>query len=347
MTKPISGRVLRRQLDFFENLSFALGAGLSLQEAVFSAADCVKDEDEASLAGIYQALGSHLRRGRSFASSLAACLPGLSEAQVAIVSGGEKSGTMVPSLNFLLRQLREGMDDRRQLAAALVYPLAVILLAVAGSLAFSLVWAGSRLGVAADPVSLRSLLLANLMVLAFLALTGSGILVLALAENGGAAWQQSCRRFTRRLPLFGSLLVFRELRQFCTLASQLCAAGLAFADAMELACRSLPALSPLRQQGLAAVLSIRKGSAAAAALQAARAWPARVSSWLAMAERTGQPAKAFDLLAAYYHERYSARRQLLVRSAEPAGIILAGLCILPVLAAFVGLITSAGSALLF
>lgn len=120
---------------FTTQLSVMLDSGVVLSDAIEAIAvqmrPCV-------FRGVIEDIAGRLKNGESFSSALSA-YPGIFNAMfISMVRASEASGRMAPMLEVLSGYLNFDADTRKQIKNAMIYPIAMLLMAVAatGSLMF-------------------------------------------------------------------------------------------------------------------------------------------------------------------------------------------------------------------
>lgn len=119
---------LVEKLMFTRNLAVMIGAGFSLHKGLET---LVKQTDNSGFKKIIADLVERIKRGESFADSLAQYPKVFNNFFVSMVRVGEKGGTLEEVLKILAQHLKKDHDFKSKVRGAMVYP-AVILVTMVG-----------------------------------------------------------------------------------------------------------------------------------------------------------------------------------------------------------------------
>ncbi len=108
---------------FTKHLAVMLGAGLTINEAL----DVTADEAVGKFKIVLEDMKEQVIAGKSLADTMQAHAKVFSELYISIVRVGEKSGTLVESLNQLAVQLEKEHQLRNTITQAMLYPIIVLI----------------------------------------------------------------------------------------------------------------------------------------------------------------------------------------------------------------------------
>jgi type IV pilus assembly protein PilC len=270
---------------------------------------------------------SALKKGRSFADGFAAAsrgtllFPPLYEE---ILRSAEQTGAVDKALARIAEHLRRKIKARETVAAALAYPAAVVLIALAGTAL--LLWKGLPLFAGAGMLPENYLSQARTSVLL------AGVFLLA----SGAAGAFACYRLiARESPL---TRIFYEL-------SFLLEGKVPLPDALS-SCIMSVGNTRWGRALTRAKRDIVSGGRLAHAFSDSGVFPAYITGWLAVGDRNGEIETVCSRIADYCRERDGRKSAAAMRLAEPLFIVITGAylvllirgVILPVLARAGGLL---------
>ncbi len=210
------------------HLADLVGAGLSAGDALRAGAAL-----PGRCGGVLAAVAARIERGERLATALGGAGLALTQAELAIVSAGERGGDLRAALFQLRDLLAERFESRAELARAVAYPTALILLAlavvaVAGRLILPSIAAFHQQQGAQLPLATQGLLATSSMLARW-----APLMIAAPAPI--AAVSVFASRFPRfrllydhavlALPLAGRLVAQGERGRFYALVAALLAAG--------------------------------------------------------------------------------------------------------------------------
>ena len=135
---PAASRIRVKEADlilFATQLSVMLDSGVVLSDAIEAIAGQMR---QSVFREVVEDLAGRIRNGESFSAALTA-YPGIFNSMfISMVKASEASGRMSEMLDVLSGYLNSDADTRKQIKSAMIYPLAMLLMAVAatGSLMF-------------------------------------------------------------------------------------------------------------------------------------------------------------------------------------------------------------------
>ncbi|MBL8966371.1 MAG: type II secretion system F family protein [Spirochaetaceae bacterium] len=300
----------RRRLEYVRSLSFLLGADLSLGEAMAAGG---LDFDRTSRL---------LQAGIPFAEALRGSGLGFAESEIAILKAGELTGDLAVAASALATMLARDLADREKILEVLAYPCSMILFAAVSAAGAGLVSATGAMGEASAGAGWPALLASGGTMLFLGLLCGAALGFSRMMARGGPA-RDKALALAFSLPRLGAALRAREIHRFCLIARFLTEARLPFLSALRSAEAGLS--SPeLRRAAEGACGLLRNGRPPSEAFALAGGFPGELARWFALAERTGDPAKAFSMLEAYFGHEADRLARAAVALVEPLSLLVAG-----------------------
>ncbi|MDZ7276624.1 MAG: type II secretion system F family protein [candidate division KSB1 bacterium] len=280
---------------------------------------------------ILRDLEARLREGQRFSEACTAWPKVFSKFYVSLLRAGETGGMLELVLDHLAEFLEKEEDVRKQIQAALAYPLLMLVLGMI-TIGILLAFVVPRLVSMFDEmgqalplptrilVAVSSLVAQNWLVLPVVLV----VLLMALRRMWRhPGFREKLDHWQLRLPFWNQLLVQAEVAQFARTLGALLSHGVPIHRAFEVviaACKNLILQRELQQAGEA----IRRGGKIGASLAASRHWPAIVGQMLTIAEDTNQLEPVLGKIAAAGTKEVERRVALFTRLLEPAMIILVG-----------------------
>ena len=328
-TRSGSGREgkWRRQItNFFAELGVLLQAGLPLDRALSIAVENV------AIAPLNQRLGDVLaavREGRPLSAALLdqpALFPGLA---AAMAEAGEANGELGVALARLAQMLEQADEQRRQVASAMTYPVALTIVAVGVILLmllfvvpqFETLFASAPAG--SLPASSLAVMAASRFVrsngLVILGVLIAGFLALrqALASPASKAWLD---RKILDVPQLGPLLRNVETVRFARSLGALIDGGVPLPTALTVARRTVT--NRFMNAGLGEVVDIvRQGGGLTAPLAERRILPPLAMSFVRTGEETSQLGPMLGRLATVLDRDVKVRLERIIAVATPTIVV--------------------------
>ncbi len=321
-------------------MSLLLSSGLTLRDAL-RVAQTVYPRGEVNRMVV--TLLEELERG----SSVIAAMDRLSSSVPALFAGFVRIGERVGSLEDAFRTLAEYMGRQKRLrdrvTSALIYPAAVLTVALAGVAALTFVVLPRaqelfrELGSTIPPTIVQRARLFRLLLGALLALIAAAALalpLLGLARRSSAAAAEAIDRALLRVPAAGSVIRHRETLGFVFAMETLVGGGFSVEDAMAEAA-GVVANRWLRAGILRARERVLKGEPLSRAFEAESELPERLVRWVGISERSGSVQEVFHQLRLYYQGETEKWSERLMSLAEPVLILCVGAMIITLVLLFV------------
>lgn len=315
--------------NVFAELGVLLQAGLPLDRALAIAVENVEQPPlRARLAEVLVAV----REGQPLSAALAAqpdLFPGLAPA---MAEAGEANGKLGEALARLAQMLEQADEQRRQIGAAMTYPIALGVIALGVILLMLLFVVPQFEGLFASappgklPAASRIVMGASrfvraqgLVILAVLA--GAGIAArAALARPGGKVWFD---RVILDLPQIGLLIRNIETVRFARSLGALIEGGVPLPNALALARRTLT--NRHMSAGIGEVTDIvRQGGGLAAPLAERRVLPGMALSFISTGEETSQLGPMLARLSTVLDRDVKARLERVIAVATPVVVVALG-----------------------
>jgi type II secretory pathway component PulF len=323
----------RAVLDFTDTLGLLLSSGLSLKDALQVALTIFKKGHERQ---IIARILDQLNKGVSFFNALVGFGDNFPPLYRGLVRIGEKIGSLDTIFSRLSKYLSDNKKIRDKIVGSLMYPLFIVLLIVVGAILMTFVAFPALAGVftqlgsdAAKEIETRLIIYNIAMGLVFAVILGlsAAMAVMMFLRKRGDAIGIRIDAFLIRLPIFGTITLYRESMNFLFAMETLTGSGYSIEEALN------EASLVLKNHALkSAVGEIRerviRGESIATAFQNQKLFPERISQWLLVGERSGQVEKVFAQLNTYYQgeiDKWTTRFMGLV---EPVLIIFVGAAVM-------------------
>ncbi|MGU7770850.1 type II secretion system F family protein [Burkholderia sp. MR1-5-21] len=270
--------------------------------------------------------------GRRFATALARYPSQFGSLYCQLIEVGETSGALGTVLTRVADHRERADAQRRKLRAALAYPVAVIVFALAITIALML-WVVPTFRQIFDGFG-AALPAPTRMLLALASATSTwGLPLLAGAAVAGIAARHAIRRLPAarfalaramlRMPLVGSALSRFAAARWCRSLATLLGAGVPLADAFATLERT--AGHPVYEQATAHIAArVLHGARLADAMQAAACFPDDVVQPIAVAEETGALDTMLADIAALCERQLDAHLDTIAALGEPLIVIVLG-----------------------
>jgi type IV pilus assembly protein PilC len=311
-------------------LSTMISSGMSLLRALYVLEEQVEnDKFKAALTAVRQ----DVEAGISFAEALGRH-PGIfNELYVAMVAAGETGGILEETLKRVADQLEKDDSLRRQVKAAMMYPIMIggFAVTVLVALVVFLVPVFEKIfkdfGGELPAITKFTVMLSNV-------LTKRGYLVVAFVAGSVFAfkkWKATPRgreqwdRFKLRFPFkIGDIVQKVCLARFSRTYSALIAAGVPMLQAIEITGKT--AGNKVVEKAMAAVReSVKSGGTIAAPMRdEPSAFPLMVTQMIAVGEETGALESMLSKVADFYEDEVNASLKALTSILEPLMIMLVG-----------------------
>ncbi len=341
-TQKQRGSLWRRRVPLetlllvLEQLQTLLEAGTSLSEALRLLA--------AQASGIGSRLAAfwlaQVEQGQPLAQAMARSPYRLPETLIAAVRAGEESGHLPQVLAQLIETLEAQASLRQKLSGALIYPMLMIVVAVA-IVAFLLVYVVPKIVAVFDSLhqALPPLTLALIHLSAFLQHYGLAIGLMLGAGGVALAWtwqrpagRAGMQRMLLRLPGAGTVLRTRAAVNWAQTLAMLLDSGVPIVAALNIAAASVDVL-PLRSRVAGFAEQVARGRPLHALMAEAKFFPPMMTYLAQTGEANGQLPRLLGRAAQRFAGRLAQRLQTFVALLEPIMIIMMGGVVLTIVLA--------------
>jgi len=307
----------KQRLPFLESLHDLTSSGLSAGEAVRLLSLRLKEPE---LRALTQALWERLSEGAPLSRAMAGFPAVFDPATVNLIQAGEATGSLNDTLERLIAHLVEQRELRRELLAALAYPVFMVFVA-SGVILFFLFFLLPRLQTLLASLGGELPLSTRLLVGFAHFILHYGIFVVGAAAFGGIAfwrWRQTepgreaTDAWLLRLPLVGPFIVAQTVLSFSQTLSVLLANGITAAEALRMTERQI-ASRPHRRAFNEATARVLEGEALSVALTRTGCFPDLVLDRLAVGENTGNVVPSLRDIAKNYQKIVSNQLNLFTK----------------------------------
>lgn len=322
--KAAAPRQARRQaldrgqrLPFLEALHDLTTSGMSAGEAVRLLSTRIK---EPALRALCTALWERLSEGAPLSRAMADFPAVFDSATVNLIQAGEATGSLNDTLARLISHLNEQRELRRQLLAALAYPVFMVFVA-SGVILFFLFFLLPRLQVLLGSLGGELPLSTKILVGFATFVLHYGIFLALGAVLGGIAfwrWRQTepgreaTDAWLLRLPLVGQFVVAQTVLAFSQTLGVLLANGITAAEALRMTERQI-ANRVHRRAFDEATGRVLEGEALSLALGRTGCFPDLVLDRLAVGENTGNVVPSLREIARSYQKIVSGQLNLFTK----------------------------------
>jgi type II secretory pathway component PulF len=317
----------RECLPFLEALYDLAASGLSAGEAVRLLSVRIKEPRLRALcAGIWERISEGAPLSRAMAA-----FPAVFETSITnLIQAGEATGSLNDTLARLIAHLTEQRELRRQLVAALAYP--VFMVAVAGGvilffLLFLLPRLKTLLTALGGKMPASTSLLIHFSEFALSLYGVATVLALIVGLSSFLGWRQTAAgraatdAWLLQLPLAGSFIVAQTVLAFAQTLSVLLENGITAAEALRMTEKQI-ANTVHREAFNTATARVLEGEALSSALGRTGCFPDLVLDRLAVGENTGNVVPSLKQIAAAYQKRISNQLNLFTKVIA-SGVLMA------------------------
>ena len=317
--RPARGAPSRREcLPFLEALHDLATSGLSAGEAVRLLSVRIKEPRLRALsAGIWERISEGAPLSRAMAA-----FPAVFETSVTnLIQAGEATGSLNDTLARLISHLTEQRELRRQLVAALAYPLFMVAVAF-GVIVFFLVFLLPRLKTLLTSLGGKMPFSTQLLIgFSEFALSFWGIALVAgafVAVSSFLGWRQTAAgraatdAWLLRVPLAGPFIVSQTVLAFAQTLSVLLENGITAAEALRMTEKQI-GNSVHREAFNSATGRVLEGEALSVALGRTGCFPDLVLDRLSVGENTGNVVPSLKQIASAYQRQISAQLNLFTK----------------------------------
>ena len=315
------------RLPFLEALYDLATSGLSAGEAVRLLSVRIKEPKLRTLAaGIWEQISEGAPLSRAMAGFPQVFDPSITN----LIQAGEATGSLNDTLARIIAHLTEQRELRRQLAAALAYPVLMVFVA-GGVILFFLFFLLPRLQTLLSSLGGKMPPATKLLInLSNFALSIWGVALVALLVLGIVAfvgWRQTpagraqTDAFLIKLPLVGPFIVSQTVLSFAQTLSVLLENGITAAEALRMTEKQI-ANSVHREAFNTATARVLEGEALSSALTRTGCFPDLVLDRLSVGENTGNIVPSLKQVAVAYQKLISNQLNMFTKVIA-SGVLIA------------------------
>jgi general secretion pathway protein F len=333
-TRRASGQI---GLQLVSELAVLLKAGLPLDRALALAIDNIEDAAAArALGGLLQSV----REGAPLSRAMLDHPQLFSAADSAMAEAGEASGRLGEALERLAVMLKQAENLRRTITSAMIYPAALLVIAV-GVIALMLLYVVPQFETMLATTR-GELPWATVMIMALsrglrewwpvLLLVGAGTVMVLTRLRHNPALRRGVDRVVLGVPLIGELVRRIETARFAHTLGALVEGGVPLPQAMALARRTV-GNSVMGEALDGVVATLREGGGLAGPLAQTGVLPRMAVAFLRTGEEASQLALMLARLAEVLDQDVQTRLERLVAVLTPAITVILGASVAGIIAA--------------
>ncbi len=324
---------IKEQVHFAKRLSFLIGAGVPILESMQMLHDQTKSSGKKH---IYNNIIKDITAGMFLSSSLAKFERFFGGFAVNIIKIGETGGVLTQNLNYLAEELQKKEELRKKVFGALVYPIFITIatLLLSGMLTVfifpKVMPIFQSLNVDLPLTTVILLAISNFLSDWGLHLIG-GIIIFIIALRLLSRFSPKFRYFMHwlslHLPLFGRLLKYYYMTNFCRTLGLLLKSGINVVEAVTITGDTMSNLVYKREcQQMVAIVT--RGERISAYIENRQQYfPDFTAHLIAVGETTGSLSDTLMYLSNMYETEVSDMTKNLSNSIEPILMIFMGLIV--------------------
>jgi type IV pilus assembly protein PilC len=323
-------RVKANELAIFSRqLSTMISSGMSILRALY----VLEEQTEGKfLKETIVAVRKDVEAGLSLSDSMARHPKVFNPLFVAMTQAGETGGVLEDALMRVADQLQKDAGLRRQIKAAMVYPVLVIVFAVGVMMALVAflvpVFEGvfKQFGGELPKLTQVSVLLSEMVVgYWWLMFLSAGAFAVAFIKWKKSTWgRKQWDHFRLRVPMkIGTIVQQVAVARWSRTLASLTAAGVPLLQALDITGRTGGNVA-VEESMEGVIASVKRGGTIAAPLAQAPIFPAMVTHMVGVGEETGALDAMLDRVAEFYEEQVEASIKALTSILEPIMIIVIG-----------------------
>ena len=315
-------------LVFFRQMSVMLKSGVPLSQALELLAENMTNKKfGANIFDVSKRLGS----GEELSSSLGNYPRIFSPIMIGLIEAGEAGGILSEVLERLASLVESRSKIKGQITGALIYPIAILVLAVTISLAL-LIFIVPTFDDMFKSMGAELPGLTSFMLVLSRIVTSTGFLIFTpiIAFIGFYLFNityssQSGRKFidglVLKIPLFGDLILKSELASMSDTLSTLINSGISIVEAIE-RCINASSNEIIKIALRRSISLITQGQELSSSLETAKVIPRLLISMIKIGEETGALSFMLENLANFYKREVEEAVTVLTKAMEPAVIFV-------------------------
>jgi type IV pilus assembly protein PilC len=323
-------RVKAQELAVFSRqLATMISSGMSILRALY----VLEEQTESKfLKETIVAVRKDVEAGLSLSDSMARHPKVFSQLFVAMTRAGEAGGVLESSLLRVADQLEKDASLRRMIRSAMIYPIMVIVFAVAIMMALVAFLVPVFLGVfktfggELPAITKVSVAMSHAVTGYWWALIGGTVIVLiAFFQWKKSTWgRPQWDRFRLHVPMkIGAIVQEVAIARWSRTLAALTSAGVPLLLALEITGKTAGNVT-VEEAMDGVITSVKRGGTIAAPLANAPIFPMMVTNMVGVGEETGALDTMLDKIADFYEDRVDASVKALTSILEPIMIIVIG-----------------------
>lgn len=324
---------IKEQVHFAKRLSFLIGAGVSILDSISLLHSQAKSSSKRH---IYERIIEDLRNGLFLSTALKKFERHFGSFAINIIKIGETGGVLTQNLNYLADELRKKEDLRKKVIGSLIYPVFITLatLILSGLLTVfifpKVMPIFQSLNVELPITTIILLAISNFLSAYGLYLIAGiiiGVILLMLATRYLSTFRYWVHFSTLHLPIFGSLLTYYHMTNFCRTLGLLLKSGINVVEAVEITGATMSNdVYKLQCERLALV--VKRGELISTYLtEHSHFFPDFTAHLVAVGEKTGGLSSTLIYLSEMYEAEVADKTRNLSNSIEPILMIFMGLIV--------------------
>ena len=319
-------------LIFFRQMAVMLKSGVSLSQALELLAENMNNKKfGANILDVSKSIGS----GEELSYSLGNYPRIFSPIMLGLIEAGEAGGILSQVLERLALLIEAKSKIKGQITGALIYPVAILVLAVSVSLGllifivpkFEAMFSG--LGAELPVLTSFMLTLSRIVTTWTFAIGAPLIFFIGFYLFNISYGTSSGRRFfddlILKIPLFGSLILKSEIAQMSDTLSTLINAGIPLVEAIE-RCINASNNEVIRISLRKSISLITQGEELSSSLEISKVIPRLLISMVKIGEETGSLSFMLENISNFYKREVEEAVSVLTKAMEPAVIfVVAGI----------------------
>jgi len=314
---------------FARQLATMISSGMSILRALY----VLEEQTESKmLKETVVAVRKDVEAGLSLSDALARHPKVFSPLFVAMAQAGETGGVLEDSLKRVADQLEKDASMHRQIRSAMIYPILVMVFAVAVMIALCAflipVFEGvfKQFGGELPAITKVSVFASHVVTKEWWAM----FLVTAAVVGAFLKWKRSTRgrkqwdRLRLRIPMkIGAIVQEVAVARWSRTLASLTSAGVPLLQALEITGRTGGNIA-VEEAMEGVIASVKRGGTISAPLAKAPIFPAMVTHMVGVGEETGALDSMLEKVAEFYEDRVAASVKALTSILEPIMILVIG-----------------------
>ena len=330
--KPSGKSVSAKNLAVFtRQFSVMIDAGLPLVQCLEILGT---QEEDKNFASVILATRTDVESGASLADAMKKHPKAFDPLFTNMIAAGEAGGILDTILKRLATYIEKAVKLRGQVKSAMIYPIAVIVIAVVvvGVILWKVIptFANLFAGLGAElPLPTRIVIAASNGLVRFMpfVLVGIGAAVFAFrAYYNSTNGRRVIDAITLKLPVLGQLMRKIAVARFCRTLSTLLASGVSILEALDITARTA-GNAIIEEAIMTTRKSIERGETIATPLKETNVFPSMVVQMISVGEATGALDTMLGKIAEFYEEEVDTAVAGLLTLLEPIMIFFLGVVV--------------------